>query len=264
MSRFSAAFTIAVLAAAIPAEAFAQRLGGACRGIERRGYVGLPKLYQLRVWSANRPSVWYRRGIQVFRTSASPYYFGGRTTWNKSLRGNYYCGRFRFNTVGITRRGYRAVRPVRRPAIRSRRVPSVFTSTPVFSSRITYGDKYGWNQLAKGKPAEAMKVFLQQARRQPNYGMPKVGYAIALAANGDLAEGAKILRFAIKKHPRTVERMSLDAKARQALQALAANYRTADDDKDAALLLATIDRLQPKAVATKQTAAAGELRIIPR
>lgn len=270
MSRNTTVLILAVLtASSIGTESLAQRLGGACRGIARRGYVGLPKFSRLRAWSANRPTGWYRRGVPVFSTTVSGYYYGGRTTWNKALRGDYYCRRYRFNTIGIPVGIYGDIRslalPVA-PAVRVRRAPGVFTSTPTFSSRITYGDKYGWNKFADGKPAEAKNVFLQQARRQPNYGMPKVGYAIATAAEGHLADGARLLRYAVKKHPRTLKRMSLDAKARTALKSLAAKYREKKDagDADAAYLLATLDKLQPKPPAARQTVDAGGLRIIPR
>lgn len=260
----AAGFVVFVLSA----DVHAQRLNGACRGIARRGYAASPGIYRSFARSSFRPGLC--RSFPVFRTTASAYYYGGRTTFNKALRGNHYCGVTRLNTfavpVGVWGFVSRITVPIPAPVPRVRRAPVLFTSTPVFSSRITYGDKYGWNQLAAGKSDVAMRVFLQQARRQPNYGMPKVGYAIALAANGDVSQGANILRFAVKKHPRTIKRMSLDAKARTALKSLAKRLQGKQhaDDVDATYLVSTIAKLQRKTPAVRQIVDAGGLRIMPR
>lgn len=268
MLRFVTRLSLAVglVCSLFAADAHAQRLNGSCRGIARRGYAASPGIYRSYARSSFRPGL--RRSVPVFRTSASPYYFGGRTTFNKALRGNHYCGVTRLNTfavpVGVW--GFFTRIAIPAPLPRVRKAPVLFTSTPVFSDRITYGDKYGWNQLAAGKSDEALRVFQQQARRQPNYGMPKVGYAIALAADGNVSRGAEILRYAVKKHPRTIQRMSLDAKAQSALKSLAKRLQGKKhaDDGDASYVAATIAKLQRKKPAVRQIVDAGGLRIVPR
>jgi len=93
------------------------------------------------------------------------------------------------------------------------------TNRPVRSS--------GWSLLAEGRYPSAAAAFGQQAQLGPQAGEPKVGYALAAAAAGDLETGLWAMRRACRLDPRSMETIALDANTQPVVEGLVSRYEVA-------------------------------------
>ena len=95
---------------------------------------------------------------------------------------------------------------------------------------IGYQEDYarGWNLLREDRPAEAVQAFGHYAQANPSEGMPKVGYALALAALGRLDKGIRAMRRALQENPEALPYVAIDEKLRAKVKRTAAQYEQSD------------------------------------
>ncbi|MBM2829680.1 MAG: hypothetical protein HW411_470 [Gammaproteobacteria bacterium] len=80
-----------------------------------------------------------------------------------------------------------------------------------YSSSKNYGiDSAGWTVLAHGQIQTALDIFAEDVKYFPNAGIPKVGYAIASAAAGDLTKGVMAMREAFHADPDSLHYLRFD------------------------------------------------------
>jgi len=97
---------------------------------------------------------------------------------------------------------------------------SGYSSSPVYSQekneyptgRIYGIDSAGWTVLAQGEFQTALDIFAKDAEYFPNAGIPKVGYAIAAAAAGDLMQSVIAMREAFHIDPDSIHYLQFDDK----------------------------------------------------
>lgn len=68
----------------------------------------------------------------------------------------------------------------------------------------------GWSYLAKGQAHSALSSFSAQAKRYPNVGLPKVGYALAKAMLHDTTTAVWAMRRALRYEPESLDRVPGD------------------------------------------------------
>ncbi|MEE9552247.1 MAG: hypothetical protein V3V89_04295, partial [Gammaproteobacteria bacterium] len=95
--------------------------------------------------------------------------------------------------------GYQPPQSYNRPSRVSVKPPSYSSKVrkPVYS----YESNEGWNLLTKGNARHALDIFAIQSQQDLNSGIPKVGFALAAAANGEMDRGIRTMRKAIKVDP---------------------------------------------------------------
>ncbi|MBI2509683.1 MAG: hypothetical protein HYV99_06905, partial [Betaproteobacteria bacterium] len=86
--------------------------------------------------------------------------------------------------------------------------------------------------------------FAVEAESNPTRGVPKVGYALAAAAGGDLGRGVWAMRRALRINPRSVEYIVIDDRLRPQVEQLASRYQqdleSAGPDPGSAFMLASL------------------------
>ena len=70
----------------------------------------------------------------------------------------------------------------------------------------------GWVQLSNGQIRAAMDSFSREMEYYPNAGIPKVGYALAVAVAGDLTRAVLAMREALRNDPDSLQYIYLDEK----------------------------------------------------
>lgn len=68
----------------------------------------------------------------------------------------------------------------------------------------------GWSLLKRGEARQAVKAFARTATDAPDKGAPKVGYALASATSGDLRQGARAMRRALRVDADALHYLALD------------------------------------------------------
>jgi len=86
------------------------------------------------------------------------------------------------------------------------------------------GGSSAWGLLSAGETGAALAAFAEQAQAQPQAGEPKVGYALAAAAGGDLERGVWAMRRAFRMDPEGVQYVELDEASRRRVAELAERY----------------------------------------
>ena len=123
-----------------------------------------------------------------------------------------------------------------RPYYRSRaydysyREPVVVRSVPSHdypdsaSSATVVADQAAWDRLAEGQHASALSQFADAAQRHPDTGLPKLGYALASAANGDHERAVWAMRRALAADADALHYAPLNERSRALVDTLAARY----------------------------------------
>ena len=107
----------------------------------------------------------------------------------------------------------------------------------------------GWRLLGQNNPREALDVFATQAGKQHNDGVPKVGYALSAAMQGDLNKAAWAMRRAFRIDPDSLHYMKIDASLRTSIDTLLAeyhnqlNYAQGNRHFDVAFMIAALNYL---------------------
>ena len=83
----------------------------------------------------------------------------------------------------------------------------------------------GWTQLADGQYAQALSIFTTEAQSHPTKGVPKVGYALAAAATGNLERGVWAMQRAFRTDPDSIQYIKIDERLRARIEQLIKRYQ---------------------------------------
>ena len=115
-------------------------------------------------------------------------------------------------------------------------------------STIPMDNSAAWKLLAAGKNQQAIETFVQEISLNDKAGAPKLGYALAMAASGDLTKGTWALRRAFDIDPEGTSDVMLSGKLRSVLESITEKYvvnaETNGVTKDNSFTLATLFMLQ--------------------
>ncbi len=98
------------------------------------------------------------------------------------------------------------------------------SSASVAPSTTVVADQAAWDRLAEGQHASALSQFADAAQRHPDTGLPKLGYALAAAANGDHERAVWAMRRALAADAEALHYAPLDERSRALVDTLAARY----------------------------------------
>jgi hypothetical protein len=106
----------------------------------------------------------------------------------------------------------------------------------------------GWVLLSVNRAAEAIDIFVEAAREQPRLGVPRLGYAVAVAMKGDLRLAALTMRQAFQIDPPALHHVPpLLPGTERAVKELITRCefldRSTSRNKDAAFMLAALHAL---------------------
>jgi|GEM_PF-3181530 len=88
----------------------------------------------------------------------------------------------------------------------------------------------GWTRLALGRPGEAATMFAAAAESEPDDATHLIGYAVALASQGDDVQADWAVRQAIETDPAAVTRVETTPSLRLRASSLRARESTRGDD----------------------------------
>lgn len=125
----------------------------------------------------------------------------------------------------------------------------VVAMTPSYSEPVySYGSHDGWKELTKGNAGHALDIFAVQSQQNLNSGIPKVGFALAAAANGELDRGTRAMRKAVRIDPASLDNIIIDVKLEATIDSLSERYRLAlqseERHTDMAFMVAALSYLQ--------------------
>ena len=143
-------------------------------------------------------------------------------------------------------RAYRL--PRSKPAYRPFRSPGYAPATVKVQKRPVYDypDNAGWDRLTMGRSEYAMDIFAIQSQQQPDNGLPRLGFALAAAKQGETARAARAMRRAVRLDADALDRLPVNRKLKTTLADLSADNPPGipDADPNRAFLLATLFYLQ--------------------
>ena len=115
---------------------------------------------------------------------------------------------------------------------------------PVYS----YNKNEGWHSLARGNAKHALDIFAIQSQQDLNSGIPKVGFSIAAAANGEMDRGIRAMRKAIKIDPESLNNITINKDLETKIDFLNEEYKSILKNKDAqadqSFMIAALSYLQ--------------------
>ena len=99
----------------------------------------------------------------------------------------------------------------------------------------------GWEELANGSYSAARSIFAAEVQRRPERGTPKVGYALAAAAGGDLVRSSWAMRRAFRIDPSSIKYAQVDDPLRAQIGLLLDRYLARrGETRDAAFMVAAL------------------------
>ncbi len=110
---------------------------------------------------------------------------------------------------------------------RDSRVTRPYPRTPQRQAPVlpTFDRHEGWQALGKAEPDNAMRIFAIQSRQNLRSGVPKIGFALATAANGERQRAVWSMRRAIDIDPGALDQVVMDAELEQLVSDLNEHYR---------------------------------------
>ena len=157
-------------------------------------------------------------------------------------------------------RAYRL--PRSKPTYRQFRSPGHAPATVKVQKKPVYDypDNAGWDRLAMGRSEYAMDIFAIQSQQQPDNGLPRLGFALAAAKQGETARAARAMRRAVRLDAGALDRLPINRKLKTTLAALSADNPPGipDADPDRAFLLATLFYLQEDYTSARQQLATND------
>ena len=114
-------------------------------------------------------------------------------------------------------------------------------------SKVTNNE--GWRLLAQNRTREALNFFAGQAGRYQKDGVPKVGYALSTAMQGDLDRAAWAMRRAFRIDPNSLHYVNIEQPLRISIGNLIAEYNARLDysdgsgNSDSAFMIAALNYL---------------------
>lgn len=113
------------------------------------------------------------------------------------------------------------------------------------AARAGYGS--GWSLLSQGQYANALNAFAQEAETHPTDGAPKMGYALASAATGDLERGVWAMRRACRIDPESMHDFTAPEGVDRVVEGLIGTYNGPAESStpaaDSAFMLASLHYL---------------------
>lgn len=110
------------------------------------------------------------------------------------------------------------------------------------------GHQQGWTVLADGDYGQALSFFGREAQANPEAGLPKAGYAIAVASSGDLDKGVWAMRRAFRYEPDTLSLLVDKTALHPAIDELIARYEYVLQEegiqRDEAFMVAALNYLK--------------------
>src|SRR5690606_20406920 len=117
-------------------------------------------------------------------------------------------------------------------------------SAPVYK----YGSHEGWNALSGGNAGFALDIFAIQSQEDMGNGVPRIGFALAAAANAELDRGARAMRKALSIDPWALNDIHITNELRLMIDMLAEEYTAALQHKgqglDYSFMAATLSYLK--------------------
>jgi len=103
--------------------------------------------------------------------------------------------------------------------------PAYSYEEPVYSTSKPYGiDSPGWIYLARRNFQAAINVFAKDIQSFPDAGIPKVGFALATAAAGNMTESVLAMREAFNVDPDSIRYIYFDEKVLPIIDDLIEKY----------------------------------------
>jgi len=112
----------------------------------------------------------------------------------------------------------------------------------------TYGNNEGWKHLKNGNAGQAMQIFAIQSQQNLNTGVPRVGFALAAAANGELDRGIWSMRRAVKMDPGSLDQIAIDDQLEPLIKEINEKYKSGvinnPEPTHASFMIAALSYLQ--------------------
>lgn len=117
-----------------------------------------------------------------------------------------------------------------------------------------------WLTLVQGQYHEALNIFAKEAQSHPSSGVPKVGYALAIASSGNLDRGMWAMRRAFRIDPNSLHYLELDEKGHLLIDNLIGQYSTQENgaDIDHAFMVSALNYLKHDYAAAKKSIASAQ------
>lgn len=183
--------------------------------------------------------------------------------YQRHYRGHSYLG-YRYHGYRHQGSHYRGHRYNRyrsypyRSNIRYRTTPAdPYLSEGQYSRHKTSSYAYtdGWEALAEGKSGQALSIFGHAAKSSPRDGVPKAGYALAMASAGSFDRGIWGMRRAFLYQPENLPELARKAGVHEIVDELIAHYEYELDDgdghPDAAFMVAALNLLNGRPAAAQ-------------
>ena len=142
-------------------------------------------------------------------------------------------------------RRYRRVPSYNQPPTQPR--PVSINNYSKAKSVYEYSNNEGWDWLAKGNTNYALAIFAIQSQQNLNSAIPKIGFAIAAATNGDTDRATRAMRKAIRVDAAALDIINI-SNIKPTIEALLENYQLSVDTNknniDNSFMAATFSYLQ--------------------
>lgn len=145
----------------------------------------------------------------------------GVAVLSQILNNNNYRYRHYRRPYSYNQPTYRQSRPYN-PPTRSGRVSTNNKSRA--KTIYDYSDNEGWDWLAKGNADYALDIFAIQSQQNLNSGIPKVGFAIAAAANNEMDRATRAMRKAIRIDADALDKININ-NIKPIIDTLTENYK---------------------------------------
>ncbi len=86
------------------------------------------------------------------------------------------------------------------------------------------GNSDGWTALIENEPSKAISLFSDEFRAHPIAGIPKVGFALAIAKSGNLEKGVWAMRRAFRIDPTSLGQLASDTRLHPVIDELLEQY----------------------------------------
>lgn len=177
-----------------------------------------------------------------------PHYYGHSRSYSNSYRYRSPSGYSDYGNTDHGRRDYDS--PSRPGTIDSPDYGGDEAYSSLGSAEEGPSTSYGgsWSLLAARRYTDALRAFGEEAESNPANGVPKVGYALASAATGDLERGVWAMRRACRIDPESMHNFVLTKGVQPVVRRLIDRYQDPSfdgdvRDRDSAFMLASLHYL---------------------
>ncbi|MBI4006789.1 MAG: hypothetical protein HY356_08970 [Gammaproteobacteria bacterium] len=136
--------------------------------------------------------------------------------------------------------------PAYQPAYQ--RIAKPVTYIPYRGPDYSYGSHEGWDALTERNISKAIDIFAVQSQQDLYSGIPRVGFAIAAAANGELDRGISAMRKAVSMDPAAMNYIQLNKELDEMIYFMNEDYKLALQDNesqfDLSFMVAALSYLQ--------------------